>query len=65
MSGRNRLILLGGVTTAMLVVVIGIQTSNGSDLPEIRDISDGTYGETLVHQTIVDKHIGDPKHRYS
>ena len=37
MSGRNRLILLGGVIFAMIVVVvmIGIQPSNGADLPEI------------------------------
>ncbi len=35
MSGRNRLILLAVVIVAMLVVVIGIQTSSGSDLPEI------------------------------
>jgi cytochrome c556 len=35
MSGRNRLILLGALIAAMLAAVIGIQTSNGSDLPEI------------------------------
>ncbi len=37
MSGRNRLILLAGVIVAMtvVVVVIGIQSSNGADLPEV------------------------------
>lgn len=38
---------------------------SGGDLSEIRDVGDRTYREPLVHQTIVDKHVGDPKHRYS
>jgi cytochrome c556 len=35
MSGRNRLILLGAVVAVMLVGVIFLQASNGSELPEI------------------------------
>lgn len=38
---------------------------SSGDLSEVRDIGDGTYREALVDQTIVDKHVGDPKHRYS
>lgn len=36
-----------------------------SNSSEIRHVSDGTHGEPLVHQTVVDEHVGHPKHRYS
>lgn len=36
-----------------------------SDPPEIRHVCNGTHRESLVDQSIVDKHVGHAKHRNS
>lgn len=33
-----------------------------SNLPEVRNVGNGSHGESLMDETIVDEHVGHSKH---